>query len=119
MKSARVKILAIGTFVLASFGPARTQLLPNDATGLTMGHVLLNVSSVESHKRFWMDAFGAKPVTIGKLDGVTIPGLVLLFRIQTPTGPGEGEIINHLGLKLTKLSDFTARFDKGGWKYDP
>jgi catechol 2,3-dioxygenase-like lactoylglutathione lyase family enzyme len=116
---ARVKTLVIGTFVLASFAPARTQLLPLDATGLTMGHVLLNVSSVENHKRFWMDAFGAQPVKVGKLDGVTIPGLVLLFRAQTPTGPGEGEIINHLGLKLTKMSDFTARFEKGGWKYDP
>jgi catechol 2,3-dioxygenase-like lactoylglutathione lyase family enzyme len=84
-----------------------------------MGHVLLNVRNVEDHKRFWVDAFGARPVKVGTLEGVTIPGLVLLFRTQTPTGPGEGEIINHLGLKLTRLSDFTARFDKGGWKYDP
>ena len=122
MKIAPARILVIGTFGLASIltgASARAQLLPVNDTGLTMGHVLVNVSSAEEHKRFWVDAFGAKPVKVGKLEGVTIPGLVLLFRAQTPTGPGEGEIINHLGLKLTKLSDFTARFDKGGWKYDP
>jgi catechol 2,3-dioxygenase-like lactoylglutathione lyase family enzyme len=122
MKIARAKIPVIAIFVLASFlagASARTQLLPGNDTGLTMGHILVNVSSVEDHKRFWIDAFGARPVKVGTLEGVTIPGLVILFRAQTPTGPGEGEIINHLGLKLTKLSDFTARFDKGGWKYDP
>ena len=122
MKIAPATIWVITVFVLASFltgASARAQLLPVNDIGLTMGHVLVNVSSVEDHKRFWMDAFGARPIKVGTLEGVTIPGLVLLFRTQTPTGPGEGEIINHLGLKLSKLSDFTARFDKGGWKYDP
>jgi hypothetical protein len=57
-------------------------------------------------------------VTVGKLDGVTIPGVVILFRVQPRTGPSEGTTINHIGLKLTKLADFTARFDKAGWKYD-
>jgi catechol 2,3-dioxygenase-like lactoylglutathione lyase family enzyme len=122
MKISQPKVFGIAAFVLASFlagASARAQLLPVNDTGLTMGHVLVNVSSAEAHKRFWIDAFGARPIKVGKLEGVTIPGLVLLFRTQTPTGPGEGEIINHLGLKLSKLSDFTARFDKGGWKYDP
>ena len=98
---------------------AEAQLLPVNETGLTMGHVLVNVSNVDAHKKFWIDAFDAKPVKVGKLEGITIPGLVLLFRAQPASGPGEGEIINHLGLKLRKLSDFTARFDKAGWKYDP
>jgi hypothetical protein len=31
----------------------------------------------------------------------------------------EGTAINHLGLKLRKLADYTARFDKAGYKYDP
>ncbi len=39
--------------------------------------------------------------------------------MQPRTGPSEGTTINHMGLKLKKLSDFTARFDKAGLKYDP
>jgi catechol 2,3-dioxygenase-like lactoylglutathione lyase family enzyme len=105
--------------VLAAFRPAAAQLLPVNDTGMTMGHVLVNVTSVEAHKKFWVESFDAKPIKVGALEGVTIPGLILLFRTQSATGPGEGEIINHLGLKLNKLADFTARFDKGGWKYDP
>jgi hypothetical protein len=113
----RTTLLALAIAVTAN--PAAAQLLPVNDTGMAMGHVLVNVTSVDAHKKFWMESFDAKPVKVGTLEGVTIPGLVLLFRVQSATGPGEGEIINHVGLKLNKLSDFTARFEKGGWKYDP
>jgi catechol 2,3-dioxygenase-like lactoylglutathione lyase family enzyme len=98
---------------------AGAQLFPSADGGMTMGHVLLNVSDVAAHKEFWTRQFDAKPVTVGKLEGVTIPGVVVLFRPQQRTGPAEGTTINHMGLKLTKLADFTARFDKAGLKYDP
>jgi catechol 2,3-dioxygenase-like lactoylglutathione lyase family enzyme len=91
---------------------------PLDA-GMTMGHVVLNVSDVAAHREFWTTQFDAKPVTVGKLQGITVPGVVVLFRPQPRTGPSEGTTINHMGLKLKKLSDFTARFDKAGLKYDP
>ena len=86
---------------------------------MTMGHVLLNVNDVEAHKKFWMTQFDARPLKVGRLEGIKIPGLVVLFRQQPRTGPGEGETINHLGLKLLKLSDYTSRFEKAGWKFDP
>src|SRR5205085_9619932 len=112
-------ILFAFALVIGALGSASAQLLPPGGQELTMGHVLVNVTSVDAHRKFWMECFDAKAITAGKLQGVTIPGLVVLFRAQPPTGPGEGEIINHLGLKLNKLADFTARFDKGGWQYDP
>jgi catechol 2,3-dioxygenase-like lactoylglutathione lyase family enzyme len=114
--------LIVAVAAAAVFARARTldaQLFPLDDTGMTMGHVLLNVSDVAAHRQFWATQFDAKPVTVGKLEGVTIPGLVILFRSQPRTGPSEGTTINHMGLKLNKLADFTARFDKAGLKYDP
>lgn len=84
-----------------------------------MGHVLLNVTDVAAHRSFWTTQFDARPVSVGKLDGVAIPGAVILLRRQPSTGPHEGTTINHLGLKLRKLSEFTARFDRDGFKYDP
>ena len=100
-------------------GRPEAQLLRPNAEGLSMGLVLLNVTDVAAHTRFWVDEFDAKPVKAGTLDGVSVPGFVILFRLQRPTGPSEGSTINHMGLKLKKVSDFTARFDKGGYKYDP
>jgi catechol 2,3-dioxygenase-like lactoylglutathione lyase family enzyme len=95
------------------------QLFPLRESAVTMGHVVLNVSDVSAHRQFWTAEFDAKPVTVGRLEGVTIPGAVILFRLQPPSGPSEGTTINHMGLKVNKLADFTARFDRAGLKYDP
>lgn len=105
--------------VFASTRSTDAQLFPSGDGVITMGHVLLNVSDVSAHRDFWTKQFDARPVTVGKLDGVTIPGVVVLFRLQPPAGPSEGTTINHMGLKLNKLADFTARFDQGGVTYDP
>lgn len=107
------------TAIFARTHTLDAQLLPQADLGVTMGHVLLNVSDVAAHREFWTKQFDAKPLTVGKLEGVTVPGVVMLFRVQPRTGPSEGTTINHMGLKLNKLADFTARFDKAGLKYDP
>jgi catechol 2,3-dioxygenase-like lactoylglutathione lyase family enzyme len=112
-------MLAACGIAVALAGQLGAQLLPPGEAPLTMGHVLLNVTDVAAHLRFWTVQFGAKPVRVGKLDGVVIPGTVILLRAQPAAGPHEGTTINHLGLKLRKLSDFTARFDQAGYKYDP
>jgi hypothetical protein len=107
-----VLALAVGALLHA-------QLLQPNAEGLSFGLVVANVSDVAAHQKFWIDAFDAKPITVGQLEGVTIPGVVILLRPQRATGPHEGTTINHMGLKVQKLSDAMARWDKGGYKYDP
>ena len=123
MRNTRLRTALIVSVAAAAFfarmHPLHAQLFPSDSLGMTMGHVLLNVSDVAAHQEFWTKQFDAKPVTVGKLEGVTIPGVIILFRLQPRTGPSEGTTINHMGLKLNKLADFTARFDKAGLKYDP
>jgi catechol 2,3-dioxygenase-like lactoylglutathione lyase family enzyme len=112
-------VAAAAAIVFAHQRHLDAQLFPSTDAGMAMGHVLLNVSDVAAHREFWIRQFDAKAVTVGTLDGVTVPGVVVLFRLQPRTGPSEGTTINHLGLKLNKLADFTARFDKAGLKYDP
>lgn len=122
MTHARLRTALLVAAAAALFARTHTlnaQLFPPAGDGMTMGHVLLNVSDVAAHRRFWTTQFDAKPVTVGKLEGVTIPGVVVLFRLQPPTGPSEGTTINHMGLKLNSLAAYTTRFDKAGLKYDP
>ena len=38
----------------------RAQLLQPNSSGLTMGVIVLNVSDVAAHKKFWVDEFDAK-----------------------------------------------------------
>jgi catechol 2,3-dioxygenase-like lactoylglutathione lyase family enzyme len=118
MRTALLVAAAAAAFVVTSH-TVRAQLLAPDDAGLTMGHVLLNVGDVAAHRDFWIKQFDAKPLSVGKLSGVAIPGVAILFRAQAATGPSEGTTINHMGLKLKKLAAFTERFDKAGFKYDP
>ncbi len=119
MKHVSFAALVVGVIGLGLVSSTHAQLFPAGDEMMTMGHVLLNVSDVAPHRDFWTSQFDAKPIKVGTLEGITIPGVVVLFRAQPRTGPSEGTTINHMGLKLNKLSDFTARFDKAGLKYDP
>ena len=98
LRTAFIVVVVAAAASFARTHPLYAQLFPPEA-GVTMGHVLLNVSDVAAHREFWTKQFDARPVTVGKLEGVTIPGLVVLFRVQQRTGPSEGTTINHLGLK--------------------
>lgn len=119
MKHVSFAALVVGVVGLGLVSSTHAQLFPAGDEIMTMGHVLLNVGDVAPHRDFWTGQFDAKPIKVGTLEGITIPGVVVLFRVQPRTGPSEGTTINHMGLKLNKLSDFTARFDKAGLKYDP
>ena len=88
---------------------------PNDA-GVGMGHVHLNVRDVELHKRLWIDHFGAVPLRRGGLEGVKLPGMLILFRQQEPTAGSEGTVLDHVGLKVRSLPDTLARWREGGFK---
>jgi hypothetical protein len=119
MKTLSLAAVLVGFVGLGMFTPVNAQLFPRGDAPMTMGHVLLNVTDPQAHREFWTSQFDAKPVTVGKLSGVTVPGVVILFRVQQRTGPSEGTTINHMGVKVKKLADVTARFDKAGLKYDP
>jgi catechol 2,3-dioxygenase-like lactoylglutathione lyase family enzyme len=99
---------------LGLLGPVRAQVLPPNEAGMSMGHVHLNVRDIAAHKRFWVEQIGATPVKLGPIEGVKLPGLIIFFRQQEPTGPVAGTVINHLGLKVRKLSDLIAKFEAAG-----
>ena len=109
----RLTIVAI-----ALAGSLGAQLAPPNEAGMRMGHVHLNVRDVEAHKKFWVSQVGAKAIRVGKAEGVEIPGLIVLFRKQEPTGTVAGGVIDHLGLKIRKLDELIARFKAAGSKVE-
>ncbi len=90
--------LAAAVFFLAL--PSLAQLAPPSQLGISMGHVHFNVSDPEAHRQLWIEHFDAKPLDRKGLTGVKIPGTVLLFREQQPTGTSVGSVIDHFGLKV-------------------
>ena len=81
-------------------GTGRAQLLPPNAAGVTMGHIHLNVKNVAVQKKFWTELFSATPLKGEGLDGVKVPGMLILFTAKEPTGPSEGAVIDHFGFKV-------------------
>ncbi len=82
-----------------------------------MGHLHLNSADVAVQKKFWVVTFGARPVQLGKLEGVSIPGAIILFNATAPSGPTEGSTVNHVGVFVSTLAPYPAKLDAQGLKY--
>ena len=107
----RIPVVLLALSVLA---PANAQLaLPND-TGVAMGHVHLNVRDVEQHRQIWIDHFDAVPLDRERLTGVKMPGMLLLFRRQDLTGPSQGTVLDHFGLKVRSRAEVLERWRAAG-----
>lgn len=112
-----MKPLLLSACVLSSFlGPVRAQLAPPNEAGMTMGHVHLNVRDVEVHRELWIEQFGAKPLAKEGLPGVKIPGMLILFRRQEPSGGSEGTVMDHFGLKVPSLAAALKRWRAAGYQ---
>lgn len=92
-------------FALALMGTSQAQLLPPNKLGVTMGHVHLNVKDVEGQKKFWIEQFDAKPLEREGLQGVKVPGMLILFTPKAPTAPSEGSVIDHFGFRVRSLAE--------------
>ncbi len=79
---------------------APAQLAPPNPAGLRMGHVHLNVTSIPAQRKFWLDQFDAKPFNHKGLEGVIVPGMMILFTQQAPTQGSEGTVLDHFGFKV-------------------
>jgi catechol 2,3-dioxygenase-like lactoylglutathione lyase family enzyme len=111
-----MKTFAIAALALSFATPTFAQLAAPNEAGVAMGHVHLNVKDAELHKKIWMEHFGAAPVQREGFVGVNIPGMVILFRQQAPTGSSEGTVMDHFGLKVRSLQDVLQRWRAAGYQ---
>ncbi len=106
--------------LLAAFAaiPALAQLAPPNDLGVSMGHVHLNVSDMAAEKHFWVDVLGATPMTLGTIEGVRVPDMIVLFKPGKPSGGTSDCVMNHLGLKVRNLADYPARLKADGIPFE-
>jgi catechol 2,3-dioxygenase-like lactoylglutathione lyase family enzyme len=109
-----MKLLAF----FALFTAASAQLAPPNDKGVTMGHLHLNVSDISSAKRFWVDVLGATPMKPGAIEGVEMPGALVIFKHAVPTGPTIGSAVNHLGFTIKTVAEYTARLQAAGIPFE-
>lgn len=84
---------------------------------ISYGHLLLNVSDVEAHKKFWAGTLGGVPVRAGGSaeEIVKFADLLIFLRDQPPTGSTKGTIVNHFGLQVPNLRETVDQLRTAGY----
>jgi predicted enzyme related to lactoylglutathione lyase len=101
---------------LTVLSPAHAQLSPPNAAGVTFGHVHLNVSNVEAHKKLFVDVFGGTFLQKGALPVVKFPNMLIAFRQGTTAGPSQGSVVDHFGFKVRDIAAMRAELEALGYE---
>lgn len=114
MTMSMTRVLMTAVVVLALATPSAAQLaVPNEA-GLTYGHVHLNVSDVEFHRRLWVEYFDGVVVQKGSQTAVRFPNFLVVLTENTPTGGSQGSVMNHFGFKVRSTPKFLEKWRATG-----
>ena len=117
-----MRLLPTSTLVLvlaAAAPPAEAQLATPNANGITYGHVHLNVSDVEAHKKLWVDFFGGEVVQKGPATAVRLPNFLIALTEREPAGPMQGSVLDHFGFKVRDTAEFVRRWRDAGMEVGP
>ena len=109
-----ITLLVLTSFASVTYMPA--QILNKEAP-VVVGHYHLNVTSIEEHKKFWVDTLGGKAIQFGpnKIDVVQFPDVFLFLRVQKPTGPTRGTTLDHIGFAVPDVPAIAAKAVANGY----
>lgn len=95
--------LALLALVVSAAGAAHAQLSQGNGAGVAMGHLHYNVRDVAVNKEFWLK-LGGRPVTLGTIEGVRFPDVVVLLSRREATAGTEGSVVNHVAFRVQSLA---------------
>lgn len=84
--------------------------------GLALTHIHLNSADPDAAIAFWKDTLGTSTYARDSLNGVSMPGALIVFTKQAPSGPSTGTALDHLGLRVPDLQPFIAKLAKTPYK---
>src|SRR6185436_20311294 len=93
-------ILALMALLFCTASPASAQLVSHSGARVRVGHYHLNVTSIEAHKKFWVDTLGGTAMKFGTIDVVKFPDALIFLTLQKPTGPTRGTAFDHIGFAV-------------------
>src|SRR5499425_1195631 len=111
----RTSILALAA-VSCLARPAFAQLVSHPDAPIRVGHYHLNVTSLDAHKKFWVDTLGGAPMKFGALDVVKFPDAFVFLHVQKPTGPTRGTAFDHIGFAVPDVPAMATRLAAAGYK---
>jgi catechol 2,3-dioxygenase-like lactoylglutathione lyase family enzyme len=106
---------AVGTGLMLLAQRMSWAQLTNLDAPVIVGHYHLNVTSVDAHKRFWVDTLGGEAVRLGPNEVIRFPDAFIFLREQPPTGPTRGTTFDHIGFAVPDVPALTARVVAAGY----
>src|SRR5262245_1855661 len=107
---------AIALAVMTFASPTSAQLL-NKMAPVIVGHYHLNVTSVDAHKKFWVETLGGTPIKYGRgVDVIKFPDVFLFLNVQPPTGPTRGTAFDHIGFAVPDVPVLTTKVVANGYQ---
>jgi len=96
---------------------ASAQLLAAKDGAIVYGHHHLNVSSVDEHKKFWVNTLGGTAITIGtnKREIIELPNALIFLNAMAPSGGTKGTTMNHIGFSVPDLRAVIAKVKANGF----
>jgi catechol 2,3-dioxygenase-like lactoylglutathione lyase family enzyme len=110
-----MKLLPLA-LVFALVSPSYAQLAPMNEAGMTYGHVHINVSDLELHKRLWVEHFGGEVVQRGPITAVKVPNMLIVLTERAPTAGSNGSVVDHFGFKVRDIAMILARWRAAGYE---
>jgi catechol 2,3-dioxygenase-like lactoylglutathione lyase family enzyme len=107
--------LSVLVLLLAPVSSSSAQLL-NKTAPVIVGHYHLNVTSIDEHKKFWVDTLGGTAMKFGTVDVIKFPHILLFLRVQPPTGGTRGTTFDHIGFAVPNVPETTAKVVANGYK---
>ena len=108
-------LLLSALFVFAGASGASAQLTSANGATVVYGHHHLYVTSVDEHKRFWLDTLGGEIATLGPLTMFKFPGVLVATTERAPTGGTKGTTVNHLGFSVPSVRVMLDRVAAAGF----
>jgi catechol 2,3-dioxygenase-like lactoylglutathione lyase family enzyme len=107
---------ALCLVAILTAGLAPAQITNKDAP-IVVGHYHLNVTSVDAHKKFWVDTLGGTAIKVGSppVDAIRFPGVFLFLHQQPPTGPTRGTTLDHIGFAVPDVPKMTEKVVTNGY----
>ncbi|HBW83552.1 MAG TPA: hypothetical protein DEF79_05870 [Gammaproteobacteria bacterium] len=95
---------------------AHAQLATPNGSGIAYGHIHLNVSNIEQHIDIWTEHFGGEEISIGHLQAIRFPNLIVMFTEQTPTMGSQDTVMDHFGFKVRNIQRFIDKWESEGFE---
>ena len=92
------------------------QLVSHSGAPVRVGHYHLNVTSLDAHKKFWVDTLGGVPMKFGSNDVVKFPDALVFLREQKPTGPTRGTAFDHIGFAVPNVPAMAMKLAAAGYQ---